>query len=52
MGNLTKKEIKKLDDLYEKAVNRYLDKTDFNPTDWLNEKEQKEFNILLQKEEK
>ena len=34
------------EELYEKAVRRYLDKTDWNISDWLDKKEYKEFKKL------
>jgi hypothetical protein len=49
MEKLTKKEIKRMDDLYEKAVSFYLDKTDFNASDWLEEEESLEFAVLVEK---
>jgi hypothetical protein len=33
-------------ELYDKAVRRYLDKSDFNPSDWLDEEEAKEYSRL------
>jgi hypothetical protein len=46
MANTLEQE-KRFEELYEKAVRRYLDKTDFNPTDWLEPKEQEEYLELM-----
>ena len=48
---ITKKEIKKLDELYQRAIDRYLDKTDFDLTDWLDEDEKREYQRLHFKED-
>jgi hypothetical protein len=40
---MTKKQLTRLDDLANEAINRYLDKTDFSVTDWLDKKEAKEY---------
>ena len=36
----------RFEELYRNAVNRYLDKTDFDIDEWLSDKEQKEFHRL------
>lgn len=46
---LTKKELKRADILYEAAVNRYLDKTDFDPCEWLSESDALEYDNLIKK---
>ena len=48
---LTKQEAKRINELYEKARDLYLDKTDFNASDWLEEKESLEF-VLEQLDKK
>ena len=37
---------KRYEELYEKAVRRYLDKTDWDISEWLDKKEYKEFKKL------
>jgi hypothetical protein len=49
---LNKKEIKRLLQLEEQATSLYLDKTDFNVSDWLDYKEAKEYRKLIKKDEK
>ena len=51
MKKLSKKELKRMNELYEEAVARYLDKTDFNVSDWLDEKESLEFTELITRED-
>jgi len=48
---LNAKEIDRMNALYENAVSWYLDKTDFNPCDWMDEKEAQEYEKLLDKDE-
>lgn len=36
--------------LEDEAINYYLDKTDFNPSDWLDEEEAKEYTELVKKQ--
>ena len=48
---LEAKEIDRLNSLYEQAVKRYLDKTDFNPSDWLPVGEDEEYADLVKKDE-
>lgn len=45
MTAFEKKE-KRYEELYDKAVRRYLDKTDFDISEWLEPKEWKEFKKL------
>lgn len=40
------KKEKRYEELYDKAVRTYLDKTDFDISEWLNAKEYKEFKKL------
>lgn len=48
---LTNKDVVRLNELYEKATNLYLDKTDFNPSDWLiDEGEDEEYASLVRKD--
>lgn len=47
---LNAKEIDRLNALYEDAVNWYLDDTDFNPSDWLDESEGKEYADLADRD--
>ena len=48
---LTDKEVDRLHELYDKAINYYLDKTDFNPSDWLIDKgEDEEYASLVRKD--
>ncbi len=46
---LNRKESKRYDILYELAVNRYLDKTDFDPTQWLSDNDSLELETLIKK---
>ncbi len=46
---LNRKESKRYDVLYELAVNRYLDKTDFDPTEWLSDNDSLELETLIKK---
>lgn len=48
---LTDKEIERLNNLYDQAVGNYLNKTDFNPADWLEEEESLEISELIAKED-
>jgi hypothetical protein len=48
---LSAKEIDRLNSLYDQAVNRYLDKSGFNPSDWLGNKESLELTELIVKDE-
>lgn len=48
---LTKKELKRYNELYEKATNYYLDKTDFDATEWLSDDEANELQQLIDKEQ-
>ena len=48
---LTAKEIDRLNELYDEAVNWYLEKTDFNPSDWLSKVEGKEYADLVDKDD-
>ena len=46
---LTEKDLhlqERYDELYDKAVSRYLDKTDFDITEWLSDNENLEFMRL------
>ncbi len=43
---MTKEQEKRLEELEQSAINRYLDKTDFNIGDWLDEEELKEWEKL------
>lgn len=40
-----------MDELYEEAIARYLEKTDFNASDWLDEAESLEFTELVTRED-
>lgn len=46
MKRLTRKRIDRYDELFEQAINRYLDKTDFDVYDWIYEDEKQEFEEL------
>ena len=46
MGVLTVEQYERMNELYEKAVSRYLDKTDFDVTYWLSN-EERMFKIIL-----
>ena len=48
---LTGKQIDRLNELYEQAVNFYLDKMDFNPSDYLCPTESHEYARLVKKDE-
>ncbi len=48
---LTKKECKRYNELYDKAINRYLDKTDFDVCEWLIKNESEELQRLMDKEQ-
>lgn len=48
---LTRKELNRYNELYDKAVVLYLDKTDFDATEWLNTKESEELGRLINKEQ-
>jgi len=48
---LAAKEIDRLNSLHEKAIRFYLDKTDFNASDWLIEPESKEYAHLVKKDD-
>lgn len=50
-GVLTKKEFDRQNELYEKAVARYLDKTDFDASEWLSDEEADEYVNLVKKEQ-
>lgn len=43
-------DVERMNELYEKAVSYYLDKTDFNASDWLDEEESLEFTDLINKD--
>lgn len=48
---ISDKEADRLNELYEKAVSFYLDKTDFNPSDWLiDEGEDEEYASLVRRD--
>jgi hypothetical protein len=49
MTLLTKKEIKRYDELYQKAIDNYLDKTDFDACFCLPPKEAEELDKLMRK---
>ncbi len=42
----TENQEKRYEQLYDKAIRRYLDKTDWDISGWLNKKEYKEFKRL------
>ena len=44
---LNRQQVKRLNELYEQAVSRYLDKTDFNASDWLDDDVRLEFCELV-----
>ena len=48
---LTAKEIQRYEELYRKAINQYLDKTDFDPCEFLEPKESDELAELMLKEQ-
>jgi hypothetical protein len=48
---LTAKEIDRVEALHEKAIRFYLDKTDFNASDWLIEPESLEYAELVRKDD-
>ena len=48
---LTNKEINRMDELEQEAVSWYLDKTDFNPADWMDKADAKEYVSLIKKDE-
>lgn len=48
---LTDKEMDRLEELYEQAVVFYLDKTDFNPSDYLDEEEAEEYADLAERDD-
>ena len=45
---LTDKEFKRLAELEEKATTNYLERSDFNPSDWLDDEESEEYSLLVQ----
>lgn len=47
---LTDAEWTRMYSLYEKAVSQYLNKTDFNVSDWLSDKEGDEYSNLVKKQ--
>lgn len=47
---LTKKERKRLYELEDEAVNNFLEHSDFNADDWLDDEDQKEFRSLFDRE--
>jgi hypothetical protein len=51
MYTLSKKELKRYDELYQKAIAQYLDKTDFDACEYLEPKESNELADLMQKEQ-
>ena len=42
----TKKQEKRYEELYDKAVRKYLDKTDWDISEWLTKREWQEFKNL------
>ena len=48
---LTKKELERYEELYQKAINYYLDKTDFDACEFLELKESEELANLMKKEQ-
>lgn len=48
---ITPKELKRLNQLDEIATRKYLDKTDFDPCEWLDEGDQMEWLQLMRKAE-
>jgi hypothetical protein len=42
-------EIRRMDEIYEEGVARYLDKTDFDVSNWLTDEEKKEYKLLYLK---
>ena len=51
MKELTSKEIDRYDELYEKAINRYLDKMDFDACEFLEPEESEELADLIRREQ-
>jgi hypothetical protein len=47
MSLLTVEQSERMNELYEKAIARYLDKTDFDVTQWLSDEEANEYCALL-----
>ena len=45
---LTDKEFKRLAELEEKATTNYLERSDFNPSDWLDDEESLEYVALVE----
>ena len=45
---LTDKEFKRLVELEEKATTNYLERSDFNPSDWLDDEESLEYVALVE----
>ena len=43
----TKEQADRFQELEQKAINHYLDKTDFDASEWLSKKETKEYLKLL-----
>jgi len=50
--NLTPEQNERLTELYEKAVGSYLDKTDWDISEWLTPQEWKEYQDLEEIEDK
>lgn len=50
MEKITKAEYKKMTEIYENAVNLYLDKSDFNAMDWMDDEDLKEYTRLYKKD--
>jgi hypothetical protein len=48
---ITKKEIERLDELYEQGISRAMDKMDINVLEWLEEDERLEYRKLHLKED-
>jgi hypothetical protein len=48
---LTDKEFKRLVELEEKATTNYLERSDFNPSEWLDDEESEEYSLLVQAHE-
>ena len=46
---MTKKEVDRLSELEEKALEKYLENSDFQPQDWLDKKEGEEWATLFEK---
>jgi len=50
MDKLSKKEMKRMAELEGKALDSYMENSDYFPPDWLNEEEGKEWQRLFDRE--